>query len=77
MIGGGILVVLAGLFLTIVAPVWIIFHYVTRWRMARSLSADDERMLAELWDSARRMESRIASLEKILDAEAPGWRSRT
>ena len=68
--------VLAVLFMTIVAPLWIIFHYVTKWRSARGLSAEDERMLAELWESAGRMENRIVSLEKILDAEAPGWRAR-
>lgn len=69
--------VLAVLFLTIVAPIWIIAHYVTRWRSAKTLSADDEHMLAELWQSANRMETRINSLERILDTEAPGWRSRT
>jgi phage shock protein B len=68
--------VLAVLFLTIVAPLWIIFHYVTKWRSARGLSAEDERMLADLWESAGRMENRIGSLEKILDSEAPGWRMR-
>jgi len=34
------------LFLVIVAPVWIISHYVTRWRTAKTLSAEDEKMLA-------------------------------
>ncbi len=69
-------IVLTVLFLTFVAPLWIIFHYVTRWRTARSLSAEDERMLGELWESAERMEGRIQALERILDAEAPGWRSK-
>ncbi|HYI69137.1 MAG TPA: envelope stress response membrane protein PspB [Skermanella sp.] len=68
--------VLAVLFLTIVAPLWIIFHYATKWRSSRGLSAEDERMLADLWESAGRMENRIGSLEKILDSEAPGWRAR-
>jgi hypothetical protein len=27
------------LFLTIVAPIWIIAHYVTRWRMAELVAA--------------------------------------
>jgi phage shock protein B len=76
MIGTGLFFVLAVLFLTIVAPLWIIFHYLTRWRTSRSLSANDERMLAELWESAQRMEGRIASLERVLDTEAPGWRSK-
>lgn len=64
------------LFLVIVAPLWLILHYVTRWRASRALSREDEKMLAELWDSANRMEDRIRTLETILDAEAPGWRGR-
>jgi phage shock protein B len=69
--------VLAVLFLTFVVPVWIILHYITRWRSARTLSAEDERMLSELWDNAQRMESRIHALERILDTEAPGWRHKS
>lgn len=68
--------VVAVAFLTIVAPIWIIFHYVTKWRIAKTLSADDEKMLADLWHSAAQMEDRIRSLEKILDSEAPGWRAK-
>jgi phage shock protein B len=75
-IGGGAFV-LGIIFLVIVAPIWIIFHYVTQWRQARRLSSDDEKALGELWQSARRMEGRIDALEKVLDAEAPGWRMRT
>lgn len=65
------------LFVLIVLPLWLVLHYLTRWRSARGLSAEDERMLVELWQSAKKMESRIATLETILDAEAPGWRGRT
>jgi phage shock protein B len=64
------------LFLIFVAPVWVILHYVTKWRAARGLSADDERLLADLWHNATRMEDRIRQLERILDAEAPGWRTK-
>ncbi len=64
------------IFLTIVAPVWIIAHYVTRWRSMKTLSADDEKMLAELWESVPRMESRMNNLERILDAEVPDWRQQ-
>ena len=68
--------VLGILFLTVVAPIWIICHYATQWRRARRLSGDDEKALGELWQSARRMEGRIDALEKVLDSEAPGWRMR-
>ncbi len=61
---------------TVIAPVWIIAHYITRWRTAKVLSAEDERMLAELWDLAPQLESRINTLERILDAEAPDWRKQ-
>jgi phage shock protein B len=73
--GGGF--VLGVLFLTVVAPIWIIAHYVTRWRASRRLTAEDERALADLWQVARRMETRIEALERVLDAEAPGWRTRS
>ena len=62
------------LFLAVVAPIWIITHYVTRWRASKSLSGEDEKLLSELWQSASRMDSRINALERILDAEAPDWR---
>jgi phage shock protein B len=74
-IGGGVFV-LGVIFLTVVAPIWIIAHYVTHWRAARRLSSGDEKALGELWQSAQRMEARIQALERILDSEAPGWRMR-
>lgn len=64
------------LLLVVVAPTWIVFHHITKWRDQRGLSADDEHMLEDLWRSARRMENRIVSLEAILDAEQPEWRKK-
>jgi phage shock protein B len=72
----GILFVPLVLFVIFVAPIWIVLHYVTKWRTLKTLRPDDERMLGELWQAAARMEERIRHLEKILDAEAPGWRAR-
>jgi phage shock protein B len=74
-IGGGAFV-LGVIFLTVVAPIWIVFHYITGWRAARRLSAGDETALGELRQTAQRMEARIQTLERILDNEAPGWRMR-
>jgi phage shock protein B len=72
----GAVFVLGIIFLVIVAPIWIAAHYITRWRAARRLSSSDEKALAEIWQSARRMEARIEALERVLDGEAPGWRMR-
>jgi phage shock protein B len=66
--------VLGILFLTIVAPLWISAHYGTRWRKARGISREDEKTLADLLDSARRIEQRVEGLEKLLDVQSPGWR---
>jgi phage shock protein B len=60
------------LFLTIVAPIWIIAHYVTRWRMAKTLSPEDEKQFGDLWQVAERMEERIHTIERILEREMPG-----
>jgi phage shock protein B len=70
-LGGGHIFVLGIIFLTVVAPVWITFHYVTRWRMSRSLSREDERTLVDLWEAAKRMEARIENLERAIGAEPP------
>ncbi|MCG5242033.1 envelope stress response membrane protein PspB [Azospirillum doebereinerae] len=69
--------VIAALFMVVVAPVWIVFHYITQWRAQRGLTAQDERLLAELWEIANRLEGRIQSLERVLDSEAPNWRDKT
>ncbi|MGH7118448.1 MAG: envelope stress response membrane protein PspB [Acetobacteraceae bacterium] len=71
------LFVLGILFLVVVAPLWILAHYLTRWRSARGLSVEDERALGELWNAAQRMEARLANLERALDAETPGWQAET
>jgi phage shock protein B len=59
------------LFVVVVAPIWIIAHYTTRWRMAKALTPEDEKQFAELWQIAERMEERMGNIERILDAEAP------
>lgn len=62
------------LLLVVVAPLWIIFHYLTKMKTSKGLSPEDEKMLADVWENARRMEDRVVTLEKILDHEAPDWR---
>ena len=65
------------LFITLCLPLWIILHYMTKWKMSKGLSPEDEKMLSEVWESTNRMEERINTLERILDIEAPSWRRRS
>ncbi len=68
--------VIAILFVTIVLPLIVVLHYVTKWKEAKGLTNEDEKMLEEIWESAQKMESRINALETILDEQAPDWRKR-
>lgn len=65
------------LLMTVVIPLWIIFHYIAKMRSSRGLTTEDEKMLSEIWESTRKMEDRINTLERILDADMPGWRGRS
>jgi len=42
----------------------------------QGLSQEEQRAMAEMTEIARRMEQRIENLERILDSELAGWRSR-
>ena len=64
------------LLLKVCFPIWIVFHYITKWKTSKGLTPEDEKMLSEIWDSSNRMEERIVTLERILDIEAPAWRTR-
>lgn len=54
---------------------WIILHYITRWKTAATLTSEDEALLEQLHDTARRLEERLATVERILIAENPDYRS--
>ena len=53
---------------------WIILHYMSQWRKGKGLSIEDERLLDDLHDTARRLDGRLDSIERIIAAENPNWR---
>jgi len=53
----------------VVLPLWMFLHYGSRWRASRGLAAQDEKLLTDLWDAARRMEERLDNLERVIGAE--------
>ncbi|MEQ8558469.1 MAG: envelope stress response membrane protein PspB [Henriciella sp.] len=63
-----IVAIVAVVSLFIVFP-GMVFHYITLWRKQNSLEPDDERMLEDLWRSAKAMERRIETLEKLTDTQ--------
>ena len=67
-------------FLVFIAPLWLVFHYLTAWKRMRAGTAGpgkvviDRAVLERMREIGDRLERRIESLETILDAEAPEWR---
>ena len=56
---------------------WLIFHYVTQWKKNGGLTVEDERLLDDMHEMARRLDERLGTLERILDMQDPAWRPRT
>jgi phage shock protein B len=61
--------------LAAVGVLWMIFHYVSRWKSQATLTREDENLLDELYDLARRLDDRVCTVERIMTAENPNWRS--
>ena len=62
--------------LTIIVPLVVILHFITKWKQSREFSGDDEKMLEDMYLMSQRVEERIVTLEKILDDELPNWRKK-
>jgi phage shock protein B len=54
---------------------WLVFHYITRWKTAATLTNDDEKLMEDLYDLARKLDERMCSIERIMTAENPNWRA--
>lgn len=59
-----------------VALPWLVLHYVTRWKTAATLTNDDERMLGDMHELARRLEDRLDTVERLVAQENPDWQPR-
>jgi phage shock protein B len=48
---------------------WLILHYLTKWKSAKTLTREDENLLDELYDLARRLDDRMTTIERIIAAD--------
>lgn len=58
-----------------IALPWMIFHYITKWKTAKTITTQDEDLLDEMYDLARRLDERMITIERIVQAENPNWRA--
>ena len=55
---------------------WLVMHYVTRWKTAPTLTNDDEQMLGDIHELARRLEDRLETVERLVAVDNPDWHPR-
>jgi phage shock protein B len=57
-----------------IALPWIIFHYITKWKTAATITNDDEALLEELYNLAKRLDERMDTVERLVSADNPEFR---
>lgn len=53
---------------------WIIMHYITKWKTAATITTDDEHLLEELYNLAKRLDERMDTVERLVAADSPEFR---
>lgn len=57
-----------------IAVPWIIFHYITKWKTAATITIDDEHLLEELYQLAKRLDERMDTVERLVASDNPDFR---
>ena len=57
-----------------VAVPWIIMHYITKWKTAATITTDDEHLLDELYQLAKRLDERMDTVERLVASDNPDFK---
>lgn len=52
---------------------WVILHYMTKWKTAPTITADDEVLLEELYNLAKRLDERMDTVERLVASDDPSF----
>lgn len=55
---------------------WLVLHYITKWKTAPTLTVNDEALLEELYQLARRLDDRMETVERLVSADNPDFRTQ-
>ena len=61
-------------FMVFIAPIWLFLFYRNKRQAALGLNQEDVEKLRALHARAEKLNERVLTLERILDAESPNWR---
>ena len=53
---------------------WIIMHYITKWKTAATITTDDESLLEELYQLAKRLDERMDTVERLVASDNPEFK---
>ena len=53
---------------------WIIMHYITKWKTAATITNDDENLLEELYQLAKRLDERMDTVERLVASDNPEFK---
>ena len=53
---------------------WIIMHYITKWKTAATITTDDEHLLDELYQLAKRLDERMDTVERLVASDNPEFK---
>jgi phage shock protein B len=68
--GSGVIVVMA----IFIGLPWIIMHYITKWKTAATITTDDEQLLDELYQLAKRLDERMDTVERLVASDNPEFK---
>ena len=54
---------------------WLILHYITKWKTAATLTNEDESLLEELYQVARRLDERMDTVERLVSVDHPEFQA--
>lgn len=52
---------------------WLIMHYVTKWKTAATITTDDEDLLGDLYQLAKRLDERMDTVERLVASDNPDY----
>lgn len=55
---------------------WLILHYVTKWKTSATITTDDEVLLDELYQLARRLDDRMDTVERLVASDSPDFQPK-
>ncbi len=55
---------------------WLVLHNITKWKTAATITTDDEVLLDELYQLAKRLDDRMDTVERLVASDNPEFQPK-